>query len=299
MDNFIKNINIFIEVAKQNSFSKAAMNLNIPKSYVSVGIKKLEAQVGVKLFFRTTRQIQLTHDGKEYFNHCKNLLSQVHEVENLFKQNLNTVKGNLKVSVPTRIAKCILIPNLSKFFSIHPNINLSLNSTDCFVNLIQDGYDCVLRVGDLKDSSYIMKSIGSLKIINCASLSYINRFGKPESIEVLSKHFLINYCSSDCLSSVFEYFLNDKTHQVRMNSLLTVNDAESYISAAVSGLGMIQIPEYDVKDLIEKNTLIKIMDNYQPRSMPISFLYHHRNQVIKPLNLFMEWFKELIFSYIH
>ncbi|WP_186646752.1 LysR family transcriptional regulator [Fluviispira vulneris] len=297
MDNFIKNINIFIEVAKYNSFTKAAMNLNMPKSYVSLGIKKLEEQVGARLFFRTTRQIHLTYEGKEYYDRCLSLLFQLNEVENLFKKDKNKIKGHLKISIPSRIARVILIPNLPKFFSNFPEIKLSLCSTDCYVNLIQDGYDCVVRVGDLKDSSYISKSIGELKIINCASVGYINQFGKAESIADLSKHYIINYASSDSQSPSFEYFFNEKTYQVKMKSLLTVNNAESYISAAVSDLGIIQIPEYDVRNLIEKNILYKILENYQAQSMPIAFLYPHRKHIIKPLNVFMEWFKELIHSF--
>nr|WP_281276326.1 LysR substrate-binding domain-containing protein [Fluviispira sanaruensis] len=202
------------------------------------------------------------------------------------------------MSIHRRIARVILLPNLPKFFSLFPNIKLSLCSTDCYVNLIEDGYDCVVRVVDLIDSLYITKLIWELKIIDCASLSYFRQLDRAVSVSHLSKHFIINYASADSATSVFEYFLEEKTHQVKMNSLLTLNNAESYISAALSGLGIIQVPAYDVRDLIEQNILVKILENYQPQSLPISFLYPHRKQIVKPLNVFMEWFNELICSYL-
>ncbi|KAB8030623.1 LysR family transcriptional regulator [Fluviispira multicolorata] len=294
MDYFIKNINIFIEVSKKESITKAALSLKIPKSAVSIGIKKLEEKVGTRLLFRSTRKVSLTQDGIEYLHLCKILLSDIEQIEYLFKKNKNIIKGQLKIDAPSRIACRIIIPNLSKFFTIYPDIKIFLSSSDRFADIIHEGFDFAIRVGELMDSSFIAKPIGNLKMINCVSPNYLKKFGLINTIEDLSKHFIVNYEENSGIKPEFEYMLNGKINYLKINSLISVNNVESYISAAIADLGIIQVPEYDVKEHLKKGELTRILNNFNANTMPISFIYPHKELIPTRMKIFMEWLKKEI-----
>ncbi|AJB49554.1 LysR family transcriptional regulator [Acinetobacter nosocomialis] len=282
---------IFTEVAKRQSFSEVAHRLDLPRSTVTSAIQQLETHYGVRLFHRTTRKVSLTQDGQRILPECQNLLFDYEQLEQLIQTQKQHYRGTLKISMPSRIVHQVIIPELSDFYHRYPDIHLQLNSSDDMTDLIEKGIDCVVRVGELDSSSLIAKFIGHLVMVNCASADYLEQYGIPKQLEDLSQHKLINYAGAvGEKQGVFVY----SGGTVMMDSALSVNNTEAYIAAANAGLGIIQLPYYDVQDKIEQGILVEVLSAYSAPSLPLNILYPNRSYIPKLLEVFMNWVGEVL-----
>ncbi|NUG10136.1 LysR family transcriptional regulator [Acinetobacter seifertii] len=282
---------IFTEVAKRQSFSEVAHRLDLPRSTVTSAIQQLETHYGVRLFHRTTRKVSLTQDGQRILPECQNLLFDYEQLEQLIQTQKQHYRGTLKISMPSRIVHQVIIPELSDFYHRYPDIHLQLNSSDDMTDLIEKGIDCVVRVGELDSSSLIARLIGHLVMVNCASPHYLEQYGTPEQLEDLSQHKLINYAGAvGEKQGVFVY----SGGTVMMDSALSVNNTEAYSAAACAGLGIIQLPYYDVQDKIEQGILVEVLSAYSATSLPLNILYPNRSYIPKRLEVFMNWVGEVL-----
>ncbi|MDR2248269.1 LysR family transcriptional regulator [Acinetobacter sp.] len=282
---------IFTEVAKRQSFSEVAHRLDLPRSTVTSAIQQLETHYGVRLFHRTTRKVSLTQDGQRILPECKNLLLDYEQLEQLIQTQKQHYRGTLKISMPSRIVHQVIIPELSDFYHRYPDIYLQLNSSDDMTDLIEKGIDCVVRVGELDSSSLIARLIGHLVMVNCASPHYLKQYGTPEQLDDLSQHQLINYAGA--VGEKQGVFLH-QDGMVMMDSALSVNNTEAYIAAASAGLGIIQLPYYDVQDKIERGILVEVLSAYSAPSLPLNILYPNRSYIPKRLEVFMSWVGEVL-----
>lgn len=282
---------IFTEVAKRQSFSEVAHRLDLPRSTVTSAIQQLETHYGVRLFHRTTRKVSLTQDGQRILPECQNLLFDYEQLEQLIQTQKQHYRGTLKISMPSRIVHQVIIPELSDFYQRYPDIHLQLNSSDDMTDLIEKGIDCVVRVGELDSSSLIARLIGHLVMVNCASAGYLEQYGMPEQLEDLSHHKLINYAGA-VGEKQGEFVYQGGT--VMMDSTLSVNNTEAYSAAACAGLGIIQVPYYDVQDKIEQGILVEVLSAYSAPSLPLNILYPNRSYIPKRLEVFMNWVREVL-----
>lgn len=282
---------IFTEVAKRQSFSEVANQLDLPRSTVTSAIQQLETHYGVRLFHRTTRKVSLTQDGQRILPECQNLLFDYEQLEQLIQTQKQHYRGTLKISMPSRIVHQVIIPELPDFYHCYPDIHLQLNSSDDLTDLIEKGIDCVVRVGELDNSSLIARFIGHLVMVNCASPQYLQDYGIPEQLNDLEQHKLINYAGA-VGEKQGEFIYQGGT--VMMDSALSVNNTEAYIAAACAGLGIIQLPYYDVQDKIEQGILVEVLSAYSAPSLPLNILYPNRSYIPKRLEVFMSWVGEVL-----
>lgn len=288
---------IFLRVSDHGSFIRAAETMNRPTSTISTAIRELESRLETRLFHRTTRRVSLTSDGIAFYTRCQVVVQDVEEAENLFRQASGQVTGKIKIDVPGRVGRCIVIPALPDFFSQYPAIQIEMGVTDRSINLVEEGTDCAVRVGLLDDSGMVARRAGYLKVINVASEAYISTYGLPESPQQLDKHFAVGYSSpTNGRRERWEWVQDGEVFTTQVNSLLTVNNAEAYITGCAVGMGMIQIPEYDVRHLLSAGTLRELMAEYRPRQLPVSILYPHRRHLSRPLQLFIAWLEPLLQS---
>lgn len=286
---------IFIRVAENGSFIRTAETLNRPASTISAAIRELESRLGTRLLHRTTRSVSLTSDGSALYARCLVVVQDVEETENLFRQESGQVKGRVKVDVPGRVGSRIVIPALPDFFARHPSIQVDLGITDRSVNLPEEGVDCAVRVGALNDSGMVARRVGELKLINVASEGYISSFGSPVSPERLAGHIAVGYVSpTSGRQARWEWVLEGEIFSADVSSHLTVNSAEAYIAACVSGMGMIQIPEYDVREWLDAGILCEVMPAWLAQPLPVSILYPSRRHLSRPLQLFIAWLEPLL-----
>lgn len=286
---------LFMRVAELESFSRSAEQLGIPKATLSAAIRRLEERMGTRLLQRTTRRVQLTTDGQLCYARCRDLLADMEEFGGLFRRE-GQISGQLRVDMPSRMARHLVIPALPDFLATHPALQLMLSSTDRRVDLVREGFDCVVRVGALEPSSLVARPLGHYRQINCASATYLERHGVPQSLADLAAHRLVHYGTGLGRSEPgFEYLAEDGSRALLpMAGALTVNDSESYLAAARAGLGIIQMPRVGVEPLLASGELVSILPRWQAPPLPIHALYGHRRQLAPRVQLFIRWLAELL-----
>ncbi len=286
---------VFTRVVDCASFTRAADTLGIPRSSVSAAVQELEGRVGARLLNRTTRKVSPTEDGSAFYERCQRLIADVEDAENLFRQTAAQPSGRLRIDVPGRIGRLVIAPALPEFLDLYPQIDISLGVTDRAVDLVEDNIDCVLRVGPLSDSGLIARPIGKLPLINVASPAYRARYGTPKTPHELSRHWAVNYASpSSGRVENWEWVEGEALHSLSMRGRVTVNNAEAYIACCLAGLGLIQIPAYDVRPHLENGELIEVMPAYRAEPMPMTLLYPHRQHLSRRLQVFAEWLEALL-----
>lgn len=285
----------FIRVVECTSFTRAADSLGLPRSSVSAAIAELEDRVGARLLYRTTRKVSVTQDGAAFYERCLQVVADVEDTENLFRHKDAQPGGRLRVDVPGRIGRLIIAPALPEFLARYPGIGIDLGVTDRAVDLIESRMDCVLRVGPLSDSGLISRSIGMLPLINVASPDYLERYGVPRIPADLSAHQAVNYASpSTGRVENWEWMDNGDLHEMALPGRVTVNSAEAMIACCLAGLGLIQIPAYDVATHIENGELVEVMPEYRAESMAVTLLYPHRKHLSHRVQIFTQWLEEIL-----
>lgn len=292
---------VFAQVAEMGSFIRAAHALDAPRASVSAAIQQLETQLGVRLLHRTTRQVRLTADGEQLLDRVRPLLAEVEDIDQLFQASQRQVSGRLSIDVPSRVARRLIAPQLPGLLRQHPHLQVVLSSTDRAIDLVQEGVDCAVRIGALHDSSLVVRPLGSISLINCASPDYLRAHGEPVQPEDLTDgHWAVGYASPKTGRELPWESLSAegavRQHEVR--SRVIVNNAESYIACCLAGLGLIQIPRFDVQHLLDAGELVEVMPAARAASMPVSLLYPHRRQRSRRLAVFHEWFENLMQSYV-
>lgn len=292
---------VFAHVAEMGSFINAANALEVPRATVSAAIQQLEAQLGARLLHRTTRQVRLTPDGEQLLDRIRPLLTEVEDIDQLFQASQRQVSGRLIVDAPSRIARRMIAPALPSLLRRHRRLQLTLRSADRAIDLVREGVDCAVRVGVLGSSSLVVRPLGYIALINCASPSYLREYGVPESPAALPNgHWAVGYASPKTSREVpWDYLPGDGSRLLlEVPSRVVVNNAESYIACCLAGLGLIQIPRFDVQHLLDSGQLVEVMPTCRPASMPVSLLYPHRRQRSRRLAVFHEWFAALINRHI-
>lgn len=290
---------LFIRVAEQQSFTRAAESSGLPKGSVSRQIQALENELGTRLLHRTTRRVHLTQDGMVYYERAKDLLANLEELDGLFLHDPSSISGRLRVDMPVAMAKNLLIPRLPAFLQQYPGIELELSSSDRLVDVIREGFDCVVRVGTLKDSGLIARPLGKLAVINCASPDYLARFGYPQTLDDLSSHAVVHYAHNlGSRPPGFEVWLDGQTQWVKTGGILTVNSTETYNAACLAGLGIIQAPRVGLREALRARKLVEILPQYRAAPMPVSLIYPHRRNLSRRVHLFMEWLSGVMKDYV-
>ena len=281
-------IHIFTRVAELASFTQAADALGLPKASVSNAVQQLEAALGTRLLHRTTRRVAPTQDGQVFYERCKDLLADADELQTMFQQlGAQALRGRVRVDMSTGIARQAVIPRLNELLALHPLLELEISSTERRVDLVREGFDCVLRGGPMLDASLIARPIGHMRMANCASPAYLQAHGTPRTLADLATHQLVHYAST--LGAKTSGFEHGPDHNVPMSGAITVNNAEAYTAACLAGLGIIQVPAVGVQELIRSGLLVELLPAYAAPPMPLTLLYANRRNLPKRVRVVMDW----------
>jgi len=296
--NRIEAMQIYVGVAELASFTQTANAMSLPKASISTAVRQLESELGTRLLHRTTRRVQMTQDGQVFYERCKDLLADFDELQNLFRSDDTALQGRLRVDMPSAVARDLVLPRLPDFLQAHPALNVELSSTDRRVDLIREGFDCVLRVGTLGDSNLIARPLGFYRMVNCASPAYIAQFGCPRHPDELAGHRLIHYVMNlGARDSGFEYQDADDAGScvhIPMDGALTVNNSDAYYGACLAGLGIIQVPEVGVRSALDQGVLVELIPQYRAAPMPVSLVYANRRHQPRRVQVFMNWLEAIM-----
>jgi DNA-binding transcriptional LysR family regulator len=279
---------LFLRVVERRSFSLAAQDLGLPRSTATEGVKQLEARLGVRLLQRTTRQVRPTLDGEAYYQRCLSILADIEEAEAAFTGA--RPKGLLRVNVHGILARSFMMPALPRFLAEYPDIQLHFGEGDRFVDLVREGVDCVLRVGQPADSTLIGRRIAMLAEGTFASPAYLERFGTPQTPDDLDNHRMVGFLSSATGALMpLEFTVDGALRQVTLPVTVSAAGAEIYFAAGRLGLGLVQLPRYRLADDLAAGTMVEVLAGAPPAPSPVYVLYPHSRQLSPRVRVFIDW----------
>ncbi|WP_130834750.1 LysR family transcriptional regulator [[Erwinia] mediterraneensis] len=291
--NIFEYISIFIQVVEQGSFTKAADILQLHRPAVSKAIQQLEDDLGVKLIHRTTRKLSVTAEGEDFYQRARHVLAEVDNMIANFSPTLPP-RGRLKLDVPLALAHAIIIPHLMEFQSLYPDIEVVLVSSDKKTDLITEGVDCVVRLGELQDSSFISRRLGEIRMVTCAAPSYLQRHGRPKTLAELEQHRAVNFFSEHSRDVMEWKFIEDGVIVSRRPaSSILVDNSDVLLSCGLAGLGIIQASYVALAPHIASGELEAILTQYRSVSKTVSVMYPDRRYLSPQVRVFIDWFSEI------
>ncbi len=282
---------VFTRIVERGSFTKAADDLGLPRSSVTDAVKGLEARLGVRLLTRTTRHVAPTLDGEAYYRRCVALIADLEDAENAFAGVKPS--GQVRIDVHGTQARHFLLPDLPRFLETYPGIRLHIGEAHQALDMVREGFDCILRAGRLADTPLIRRKLAELKRGTFASPGYIARFGVPRTLDDLDNHRIIGLFAPDAaIVSPFVFEDGGTERKLTPPSVVTVTGAETNVACACLGLGLIQVPRYRVAPEVAAGTLVEVLAEYPPAPLPVHVLYSHTRQLSPRVRVVIDWMAE-------
>ena len=266
----------FAAVVETQSFTAASKQLGVSTAQVSRQVTALEKRFGVKLLYRTTRNVTLTEEGRLYYQNCRQVLDGLEAAEREITNLQQKPQGKIKLTAPVTYGEKHIVPLINDFLLQHPALDITIHLTNQQLNLLDEGFDLAIRLGKLSDSSMMAKKLSARKHHVCGSSQYFDNYGIPFTLAELEKH--------NCLLGTFEHwrFLESgKERNIRVSGHLRCNSGEGLIDAALKGIGLIQLPDYYVQPYLKNGALISVLEQFQDNEDGIWAVYPH-NRLLSP-----------------
>jgi DNA-binding transcriptional LysR family regulator len=293
MDN-LNDILAFVRTAETLSFVAAARKLNVSASAIGKTIARLEHALGVRLFNRTTRRVTLTDEGRLFHERCHAILEDLREAEAMLSNAAQTPRGRLSVSLPV-IGYRFLLPVLPAFNARYPEVELDFDFNDRLVDIVEGGFDAVIRSGVLTDSSLMSRRLGPFCFVLCASPDYVARFGQPCTLAELPGHACIRYRFPTTGKLQPWTIAEDGTEPPNLRTAMTCNNMEALRGAVIAGFGIGFVPDFLVRDALASGTLVTVLDAHPIAPGQFSILWPSSRQLSPKLRVFVDFMCEHLF----
>jgi len=281
----------FITVVETGGFNRAADQLEASAAAVSRRISGLEGALGVKLLHRTTRQIDLTEAGRQFYSDVVNIIESLEEAEEKIQTGRETIKGNLRIAAPLSFGIDCIAPILPNFMKRHPELKVHLQLEDRFTDLVAEGIDVAIRIGSLKDSTLVATRLASIPMIFCASAEYLASHGEPEIPEDLSAHECLHYSLLSTREN-WTFSTGDDAPDVEISGPLSTNNGDVLKEAAIQGLGIMGTPTFIVEDALEDGRLKAILTDYNPEPLGLYAVRPSRHFTPARVRALIDYLKE-------
>jgi LysR family transcriptional regulator for bpeEF and oprC len=285
---------IFADVLECGSFTGAAQRLGIAKSSVSKKVSALERELGVRLIQRSTRKLRVTEEGQGLYQRCVRIKQELAEAEQDVARSSELPTGTVRLSAPPLIANSRLAGQLPKFLALYPELNIELHLTELQSDLIGEGFDIALRIGELPDSSLVAQRLCTIKSILCASPAYLNvrgRLQQPSDIEAHNYLFWRSPSRAPFTQLLFQK--GSRSYRARISGNFVSTDASSVKEAMINGGGISLLPDFTVQDEIEAGLLEDLLPDYQSYAIPLSMVYPQREQMSAKTRALANFLKEV------
>jgi DNA-binding transcriptional LysR family regulator len=277
----------FIYVAESESFTQASKKLSISVAQVSRQVSALEKRLNTKLFYRTTRKVSLTEEGRVFYPHCRSVLDGLDSAERAMTNLQSRPQGEIKLTAPVTYGEKYILPLVNDFLQQHKEVNVTARLSNQKFDLVEEGFDLAIRLGKLNDSTMMAKKLAQRTSYTCASPAYIEKYGVPHSLSELEQH--------SCLLGTFDYWrFKDagKEINVRVTGRLRFNTGIGLIDAALKGLGIVQLPDYYVEPYLKSNKLIAVLDNFKEASDGIWAVYPQNRHLSPKIRLLVDYLQQ-------
>jgi DNA-binding transcriptional LysR family regulator len=274
----------FAESARRASFAAAARELGLSPSAVAKSVARLEADLNLRLFQRTTRRVALTQEGADLYERCKRVLDELGELEQLAASAAREPAGVLRIDAPVTYGKQVLIPLLAGLARRHPELRLDLQLSDRYADVIGGGLDAVVRIGSLDDSRLVARVFDWQRLRVYAAPAYLRKHGPPRTPADLARHdCLVFRMPSTGRVRPWQFVVRGKPVALVPPDRYAFNDGEAIVAAAVAGLGIAQVPDYMATAAAAADRLEEVLAPFQPKPLPIALVYPTRRHL--PLRL--------------
>lgn len=287
---------VFIRVVETGNFTRAADMLAMPKATVTNLIQGLEAHLRTKLLNRTTRRVMVTTDGALYYERAAQLISELEELDGSLSNSQSLPTGRLRVEMAGAFADSIVVPALCDFYERYPDIRVDLGVGDRTVDYLAENVDCALRGGTPSDQSLIARRVSEIDLITCASPLYLEKFGAPQRPEELeTEHYSVNYFRAQTNRTVpFEFYKENERVEVDPHYILSCNDSRTYLTAALTGLGIAMVPVFMAREPIAKGELVRVLPEWNRDPLPLYVVYPPNRHLSNKVRVFVDWLVKLL-----
>jgi DNA-binding transcriptional LysR family regulator len=285
-------IRIFVRVVETGSFNQAAQSLQVPSTTASKWVKALEEHLGVMLLQRTTRRVNVTEEGAAYYEHTRNLLSELDNIESSLSPSRSQLRGVLRIDTGAAVASKVLIPALAGFRAQYPQLKLRISASDRISNLVAENIDCAIRMV-AHDPDLVSVPLGALPWSTCASPAWLAEHGTPlHPQELVDKQMPISgyfsWSTGKSLQMAFSKAGKSVTLQ-DLNYAVEISDSYAQLDAAIAGLGLIHTLDFMVRPAIDQGLLIPVLSDWRPSAVPVYLAYPPSRRYNTKVKAFVEW----------
>lgn len=290
MNNFA-DIVAYVRVVEAHSFVAAAQTLGMSPSAISKAVSRLEERLGARLLNRTTRSLSLTDVGTGFYERCRQALGQLDHAENEVTESRGVPRGRLRVDVPVSLGRRIIVPALPRFIAQYPELSVQMSMNDRVLDLVQEGIDVGLRVGNLSDSSLIARRVAQLRGLTCASPEFIERHGDPKTpADLKPEHCIAMFKVGNNQTREWVYRKEGVELSVTPAAPLSFSDPESAVAAAVSGAGFVRTLDFTVEAQVASGLLRPVLEDWNEGSWwPVSVVYPQHRQPTAKIRAFIDF----------
>jgi len=281
-------MSVFVEVVERGGFTAAEDKVGLSRAQISKLVMQLEEHLGTRLLNRTTRKISLTEMGRVYFERCKALLVEVDEIDNMASEQTSTPRGTLTIGAPSSFGTMHFKNVITEYMKQYPQVQISLQLTDRFVDVVDEGFDVVIRIAELADTSLIAKKLSSCKLVYCASPAYLKKHGEPQVPQDLALHHCLLYSNAD-KPGMWTFHGRQGVETVRVSGPLTADNGDILRAAAVADLGVAFMPTFIVGEAIRSGQLQQILTDYCPPELTINAVFPSRRYLSAKVRTFIDF----------
>tara|TARA_R110000787_G_scaffold75348_1_gene166870 strand:- start:84 stop:995 length:912 start_codon:yes stop_codon:yes gene_type:complete len=278
----------FVAVVTEGSFSNAANTLQLSPQLVSKYVSKLEEQLNTRLLNRTTRKVSLTEAGSHYFGHAQQILLSIDDMESKLGGLQQNPKGVLRISAPVSFALKHMAKLITDFQIHYPLVKVDLQLTDRKVDIVEEGFDVALRIGQLKSSSLIAKKVAPIRVMLCAAPDYLNKHGTPTQPEDIAEHRYLHYSymNMDGKDDIYQLL---KVKYLKQGSELRSNNGDVLVDAAIAGAGIVLQPTFIISEALSSGKLVVVLPKLEPEALGLYAVYAHRKLLPHKVRCFIDF----------
>ena len=294
MDNFGA-INVFARVAEMRSFSAAAERLGMTPSGASRAVSRLEARLGTQLLHRTTRRVDLTRDGIEFYEHCRQILAEIDKATSFINRTGGAPRGRLRVQMPVGFGKRVIVPRLPRFVDRYPHVELDVDLNDRGMDLSREGIDVAVRVGTIRDSSLATRRLCHTRFVTCAAPGYLKKHGEPRTPAELPAHRCMGYFVPQTGQyREWEFLVNAVERSRSVHGNLNINNGEALLTAMLAGGGIATIATFVAAEAVARGALRVILRDFIAKGPDISIVYLPSYRQAPAVRAFIDFLVDLV-----
>jgi DNA-binding transcriptional LysR family regulator len=280
----------FVRVVEAGTFTKAADTLNLPNATVTRLIQGLEEDLKIRLLHRTTRSVTVTPEGATYYERIVRLLAELADIESSAKQSVASPSGRVRVETAAALASLVIVPALGEFYRSYPQVQIELGAGNRQADLVAEGIDCAIRVGEITDQFLVARRVGEFRFATCATPGFCTAHGTPATPQDLYALPTVGMSSSRAGRPLpFRFNKGDEKLELSLAHRLVVNDTNAYLAAGTAGVGIIQAPTYGVQAALTDGTLVTLFDEWHADSIPVHVAYPPNRYLSAKVRVFIDW----------